>query len=141
QVVGQDAPQPRGLLSADLGAETRPGLVGFEQGLLHHAGQVDLALQPRVELKAGQQAEVGPVALQRLVRTLAFGVHVRSRTEVGRRRTGKDIVRKGAGVTACPDSPLQTAPALPASAPAACGRWLTARGPRATGGRSRPRKS
>ena len=59
QVVGQDAPQPHGRRSRTLSR-----LMRLQQGLLHDAGQVDLAAQPRIEVQPGQQVQVGPIALQ-----------------------------------------------------------------------------
>ena len=56
QVIGQGVPQP--------GRRQHPHLaraqclVGLEKRLLHHAGQVHLALQASVELQPGQQAQV-----------------------------------------------------------------------------------
>jgi hypothetical protein len=49
--------------------------VGLQQRLLHHAGQIELALQPRIHVEAGQEGQVLTEAFQRPVPVLGRAVH------------------------------------------------------------------
>src|SRR5262249_20195483 len=74
EVVRQRLPQPRQPLGLGRAAELFPFRVRFEERLLHHVGRVEFAAQPRVDVKAREQAQVRPEALQRAGVLLGEGV-------------------------------------------------------------------
>jgi hypothetical protein len=73
--MGQSLPQPGGLFFLSAAAELFPRLVGFEQGLLHDPGKIDLTLQARLQLQARQKRKVFAALCQRLLVIFSAGVH------------------------------------------------------------------
>ena len=47
-----------------LASELRNALMGFEKCLLHHAGDIELAGEARIEIESGLETEEGPEAFE-----------------------------------------------------------------------------
>jgi len=96
QVVCQNLPQPCGSERIVAIRKLGQGLVGFQQGLLDHAGQIDLPLQLGIELESGQQAQVVAEAFQFLVRAARFLGHCQPPTRIS--VAGQQSLRAGGGI-------------------------------------------